>query len=90
MTGGEIRWAFLHGVPVRYVDRVRGLDIRYPMIEEVIYRRCGGGVAVSALLISRADSSPSSTRARSEDIFFAKEEDAERCLAELVAAEAVS
>lgn len=90
MTGGEIKWAFMHGVPVRYIDRVRGLDIRYPRIEEVIYGRSGGTVAVSALLVSRIDSSPTATRARTEDVFFAKEEDEERCRSEMNMAEAGS
>ena len=81
MTGEEIKWAFMHGVPVRLIDRARGLDIRYPRIEEVIYRRNGDRVAVSAALISRAGEAPTVTRARSEDIFFAREEDEEKCRA---------
>ena len=90
MTGGEIKWAFMYGVPVRLIDRVRGLDIWYPRIEEVIYRRDENKVAVSASLISCAGIAPTVTRARSEDIFFAREEDEARCLAEMNMAEAGS
>ncbi len=90
MTGGEIKWAFMQGVPVRLIDRVRGLNIRYPRIEEVVYRRDGKRVAVSAALISRAGEAPTATRARSEDVFFAREEDAERCRAEMNTEEDVS
>ena len=83
MTGGEIKWAFMQGIPVRLIDRVRGLDIWYPNIDEVIYRRDGKRVAVSASLISRAGEAPTVTRARMEDVFFAKEEDEARCKAEM-------
>ncbi len=90
MTGSEIKWAFMQGVPVRFIDRVRGLDIYYPNIDEVIYRRDGKQVAVSAALISRADIAPTVTRAGCEDIFFANKEDEERCHMETVQTEAVS
>ncbi len=88
MTGGEIKWAFMQGVPVRLIDRVRSLDIWYPRIEEVIYRRAENKVAVSVSLISRAGEAPTVTIARSEDIFFANKEDEARCQAEMNMAEA--
>ena len=88
MTGGEIKWAFMQGVPVRFIDRVSGLDIWYPRIAEVIYWRAENKVAVSVALISRAGIAPSVTRARSEDIFFAREEDEARCRSEMNIAEA--
>ena len=88
MTSGEIKWAFMQGVPVRYIDRVRSLDIWYPRIEEVVYRWDGQRVVVSASLISRAGEAPTVTRVRMEDVFFAREEDEARCRAEMNMAEA--
>ncbi len=84
MTGEELKWAFLHGVPVRIINKVAGTDFWCKELHEIVYGRDEhGGVRVSAVCITRAGPAPSLLRARSTDVIFARERDAERCAMEI-------
>ena len=55
MTSEELKQAFLDGVPVTYtVDSMPGMLFNADRIEEIVYKKIGGNVRVSANVLDKS------------------------------------